>query len=101
MINLVQITKRAEKCLKKVPKQVLVNFEVWRGQVVKSGLETVQKVPGYHDEALKGKLAGVRSVRLNDGFRVYYRIVRGMTQVVRVEEVNKHEYKKVERLFGR
>ena len=100
MTNLVEITKRAVKSLKKAPNQVLINFEVWRGQVEKSGLEAVQKVPGYNDEALKGRLAGIRSARLSDGYRIYYRIIKGAARVARVEEVNKHEYKKIERLFG-
>ena len=38
--------------------------------------------------------------RLSGGYRVYYRVSSGALRVVRVEEVNKHEYKKIERLFG-
>jgi proteic killer suppression protein len=100
MITLVETTKRAEKSLKKSPRQVLINFSVWRGQILKSGLESVQTIPGYNDEALKGRLSGIRSARLGEGYRVNYRIIMGAAQVIRVEEVNKHDYKKVERLFG-
>jgi proteic killer suppression protein len=100
VITLVELTKRANKSLQKAPRQVVINFEVWRSQIEKSGLEAVQRVPGYHDEPLKGRLAGIRSARMSDGYRVYYRIIKGTAQVVRVEEVNKHEYKKIERLFG-
>lgn len=100
MITTVETTKRAGNSLKKAPNQVAINFAVWKGQIEMSGLEAVQKVPGYNDEALRGRLAGIRSARLSDGYRVYYRIVKGAAKVVRVEEVNKHEYKKIERLFG-
>ena len=99
-ITRVEITRRALRSLERVPRQVLVNFEVWKGQIEKSGLESVRRVPGYRDEALSGRLAGIRSARLSGGYRVYYRVSSGALRVVRVEEVNKHEYKKIERLFG-
>ena len=33
------------------------------------GLEEVRKVPGYHDEPLKGDQAGERSIRLSRSYR--------------------------------
>jgi proteic killer suppression protein len=58
--------------------------------------------PGYHDEPLMGKLKDVRSVRLGRSYRIYYRqIAVDRIETVLVEEVNKHDYKKVERLFQR
>jgi toxin HigB-1 len=59
---------------------------------VTRGLEEVRKVPGYHDEPLKGALKGQRSIRLSRGYRAYYRIVGESIEFVRVEGVNKHEY---------
>ena len=35
-----------------------------------------------------------------DGFRAYYRITRDEIVCVVIEEVNKHDYKAIERLFG-
>ena len=97
----VEVTKRAAKSLARLPRHVAVNLFLWKREVEQHGLEAVQKIPGYHDEPLKGKLHGVRSVRLGLGYRAYYRIEQGTTRVVIVEEVNKHDYKAIERLLGR
>jgi proteic killer suppression protein len=49
--------------------------------------------PGWHDEPLKGKWAGHRSVRLNIAYRAIYRISNeGSLELVLVETVNKHRY---------
>ena len=51
----------------------------------------MRKVPGYHDEPLRGKRAGQRSVRLSRSYRAIY--MEEMDKVlVKVLEVNKHEY---------
>ena len=62
-----------------------------------SGLETVRAIPGYHDEALKGKRTGQRSVRLNIAWRAIYTIEKDesgeeIVRLVTVVEVSKHEY---------
>ena len=88
------------KSLGKIPKYVVAKYMFWRTQVVEHGLEVVQKISSYHDEPLSGKLKGIRSIRLSDGYRAYYRIVKGEVICVLVEEVNKHDYKAIERLFG-
>jgi proteic killer suppression protein len=100
VITVVRSTKRARKSLENMPKQVVVAYAFWERSVSTMGLSEVQKIPGYHDEPLKGKLKGVRSFRLAQGYRGYYRIVRDSIELVQVEEVNKHDYKKIERLFG-
>ena len=104
MIRNVQTTKRAMKSLGKAPRHVVAKYAFWRAQVLENGLEAVQKIPSYHDEPLAGKLRGIRSIRLSDGYRAYYRISRPgpYTEIVCVvvEEVNKHDYKAIERLFG-
>ena len=97
----VVITKRAEKSLRKVPEQVARNFFTWKGQVEEEGIEVIRKLPGYHDEPLQGKLNGyVRSARLGRGYRVYYSVQAGKLKCIIVEEVNHHDYKEIERLFG-
>lgn len=102
MIRSVRETKRALKSLSRAPYTVRVNYLLWRGQVEESGLEEVRKVLGYHDEPLQGKLRDVRSVRLGRSYRLFYRIVAiDVVETVRVEEVNRHDYKEIERLFGR
>jgi toxin HigB-1 len=98
VINRVEVTRRAERSLKKVPKQVAAKFFYWMRQVQEHGLELVMTIPGYHDEPLHGKLKGYcRSVRMALGYRAYYRVVG---DTILVEEVNRHDYKEIERLFG-
>lgn len=49
--------------------------------------------PGYHDEPLKGKRVGQRSIRLNRAYRAIYEIDEtGQVHFIEVLEVNKHEY---------
>ena len=102
MIRRVRETKRAVRSLSRAPQVVRVNYLLWRGQVEESGLEAVREVPGYHDEPLQGKLRDVRSVRLGRSYRLFYRIVSIETlETVVIEEVNRHDYKEIERLLGR
>jgi proteic killer suppression protein len=57
------------------------------------GLREVRKIPGYHDEPLKGQRKGERSVRLTKGYRaIYVEEHDGTINLIILEEVNKHEY---------
>ncbi len=48
------------------------------------GLSEVRKIPGYHDEPLKGKRKGQRSIRLNIAYRAIYAINKeGVVNFVR------------------
>jgi proteic killer suppression protein len=101
VIDRVEITKRAERSLAGVPRQVAAKFFYWKQQVEEHGLEFVRTIHGYHDEPLQGKLKGyARSVRMALGYRTYYRVIGTSVQCVLVEEVNRHDYKEIERLFG-
>jgi len=56
-------------------------------------LEEVRKIPGYHDEPLKGRRAGQRSIRLSKAYRAIYVLLEsGSIEFVSVEEVSKHDY---------
>ena len=89
----VRLTKRAQRDLRKVPKHVAVKLRRWVKDVTGFGLETIRKVPGYHDEPLKGKRQGQRSIRLSRSYRAIYVVSRdGTVELVTVEEVSKHEY---------
>lgn len=66
--TLVTLTKRAEKSLGRAPRHVAVNFLTWKREIETHGLDVVQKIPGYHDEPLKG----VRSIWIGLGYRAYY-----------------------------
>ena len=98
----VEVTRRAERSLIKAPRPVAVNFFTWKREVEEHGLQEIRKIPGYHDEPLVGKLKGkVRSVRLGRGYRAFYRVTGSSIKCIVVEEVNNHDYKAIERLFGR
>jgi len=64
----------------------------WALAVEAYGLEEIRKVPGYHDEPLKGKRAGQRSIRLSRAYRAICIIAHGALEFVSVEEVHKHDY---------
>jgi proteic killer suppression protein len=101
VIDRVEVSRRAERSLGRVPPQVAAKFFYWKRQIEEHGLETMMRIPGYHDEPLGGKLKGyVRSVRMALGYRAYYRVVGRAVRCVLVEEVNRHDYKEIERLFG-
>ena len=92
MIFRVEITRRAAKQLRKLPRHIVNNLMIWVTAVELDGLEEVRKVPGYHDEALKGDRIGQRSIRLSRAHRAIYEISGGTVEFVSVEEVGKHEY---------
>lgn len=57
------------------------------------GLPQTRKVPGYHDEPLKGDRLGQRSIRLSKSYRLIYIESQELgVVIVKVVEVNKHEY---------
>jgi toxin HigB-1 len=93
VIRAVVLSGRARKDLRQCPSQIIRKFMAWVGSVQAMGLEEVRKLPGYHDEALKGQWAGYRSVRLNKAYRAIYCIQHdGVIEFARVDTVNKHEY---------
>ena len=46
------------------------------GAVATFGLEEIRKIPGYHDEPLRGDRKGQRSIRLSRLWRAIYRIAQ-------------------------
>ena len=89
----VVVSKRATKDLMRVPQHVVVKLQAWCHAVGLLGLRSVQKIIGYHDEPLKGKRFGQRSIRLNKAYRALYRIdVSGVVDFIEIVEVNKHDY---------
>lgn len=72
---------------------IAVKLQMWVDAVGHYGLSKVRKIPGYHDEPLKGKRKGQRSIRLNIAYRAIYTINKsGLIKFVEIKEVNKHEY---------
>jgi proteic killer suppression protein len=56
------------------------------------GLERAKRIPGFHDEPLKGERKGQRSIRLSRSWRAIYVIERGGIEFVEVKEVIHHDY---------
>jgi toxin HigB-1 len=82
-----------EKDLKKVPQHIIVKLLAWVDDVGARGIREVRKTPSYHDEPLKGKRLGQRSIRLSKAYRAIYVISdTNNIALINVIEVNKHEY---------
>jgi proteic killer suppression protein len=92
MIFRVVIGKQASKDLEKLQRYVADLFFAWVLDVERRGLEEVRKVPSFHDEPCKGKLKGLRSIRLTRAYRAYYRIEKDQVEFVYVERIDHHEY---------
>lgn len=93
MMTKVELSRQAEKDLEKVPKHIAVNLLSWVEAVESEGLESVRRIPGYHDEPLKGFRVGQRSIRLSLSYRAIYEIrSEGPPRIIEVKEVTKHEY---------
>jgi len=94
MITLVVITKKAYKQLGKVPDYIKDKLEDWAKNVQELGIQEVRKHPAYHDEPLKEKRKGERSIRLSRQWRAIYCEKDNGSIYIEVLEVTPHEYKK-------
>ena len=93
MIRGVELSKGVIKDLKSAPVRIAVKLKSWVDLVETFGLEDTRKNPGYHDEPLKGKRVGQRSIRLSRSYRAIYIIKRcGSSEIVMIIEVSKHDY---------
>ena len=82
-----------EKLLRKLPDFIVVKLRKWAAQVELHGIIEMRKIPGLHDEPLKGLRQGQRSIRLSKGYRaIYTEHINGTIKIIRVEEVSKHDY---------
>lgn len=87
----VNLTRFAEKQVVKLPFNIQEALRYWVEAVEFLGLHEVRKLPGYHDEPLKGHRQGQRSVRLNRSYRVIY--IETLKNIeIQVIEVHKHDY---------
>jgi proteic killer suppression protein len=87
------LSENVKKELKRIPHHIQVKLLGWVDDVSNRGIREVRKTPGYHDEPLKGKRKGQRSIRLSKAYRGIY-IVDNTNHIaiIKVIEVNKHEY---------
>lgn len=87
------IFDKVYKQLRLVPPYVKDKVFTWALDVELKGLREIRKIPGYHDEPLKGERAGQRSIRLTRSYRlIYFEEAEGFINLVNIIEVNKHEY---------
>ena len=91
-IYTVILSKSAKNDLIKVPVHIVKKLGSWMDAIAHDGLSEVRKIRGYHDEPLKGKRQGQRSIRLNIAYRAIYVIKNSTVSFVEIREVNKHEY---------
>jgi proteic killer suppression protein len=89
----VRLSAKANRDLKKIPWPIVLKLAAWIEDVGHRGLTEVRKISGYHDEPLKGKYKGQRSIRLNSAYRAIYIINKeGVVSFVEIQKVNKHGY---------
>jgi proteic killer suppression protein len=98
MAAVVELSTRVLKALSSVPEHIKVKLLAWVTDLDERGLVEVRRVPGYHDEPLKGRRKGQRSVRLSRSYRAIYVVQKGREEnghrvdMVRVVELSKHDY---------
>ena len=90
---IVDLSKKAKDNLVKVPGYIKDKLLVWVDAVERQGIEKVRKIPGFHDEPLKGDRIGQRSIRLSKAYRaIYIEEPNKEITIILVMEVNKHDY---------
>ena len=85
--------RRARKALDALPADILKRYEKWKDIVRISGPSRLREIKGLRDEALRGDWRGHRSSRLNQQYRVIYRIDRDQV-FVEVVDVTAHDYRR-------
>lgn len=85
--------KRVEKQLTLCPIAVLKKYEKWKDVVTISGQQGLALIKGFADEALAGEWNGYRSSRLNQQYRVIYKINNHDVYVI-VEQISPHDYRR-------
>lgn len=89
----IELTKNAQKDLARVPGFIKDKLLLWIDAIERLGIQEVRKIPGFHDEPLKGERKGQRSIRLNKAYRaIYTEGQHKQVHIISIIEVNKHEY---------
>ena len=90
-MNWQTIDYKFKKEINSLPVQCKKKYAVFKYVVEASGLQGLNKYPGFRLEMLKGSLKGIYSIRLNISYRVLFS-VNESKEVVYIIEVSKHEY---------
>jgi len=83
--------KRVSKQLISIPSDVLKRYEKWKDIVAISALQGLRKIIRLHDQSLSGKWKGHRSSRLNQQYRIIYKIEKDKI-LVQVVNITSHDY---------
>ena len=87
----IQEHREIEKVCRKLPKDIVKKYELWKDIVFRHGPEKLKEFSGFHDEKLKGNRQGQRSSRLSLQYRVIYTVKREIVTVF-VLEITPHRY---------
>ncbi len=85
--------RRVDRQLSRLPANILQRYEIWKEIVTVSGPQGLRTIRGFNDEALRGEWRGHRSSRLNQQYRVIYRIERNEVRV-EVVSITPHDYRR-------
>jgi len=85
--------RRTARQLKRLPDEILKRYQKWKDIVEVSGPAGLGLIRGFRDESLSGDWKDHRSSRLNEQYRVIYRIEREEI-VVEVVSVTPHDYRR-------
>ena len=85
--------RRVSKQLDLIPTDVLKRYEKWKDIVTISGPQGLRKIKGLRDESLSGEWKGHRSSRLNQQYRVIYKVEKDRI-IVEVVSVTPHDYRR-------
>lgn len=90
----VVFSDKVKKQLKKIPEHIVAKLLAWVDSVEDCGLRITQMTKSFHDEPLKGKKFGRRSIRLSKKWRAEYTIQNHKIEIefILIEEVHPHEY---------
>ena len=84
--------RRAVRQLGRLPTEILERYEKWKDIVQISGPSGLKAIRGFNDESLRGEWTGHRSSRLNQQYRVIYRLERENV-LVQVVRITAHDYR--------
>ena len=85
--------KRTLRQKKRLPTEILKRYQKWKDIVLISGPSGLKAISGFNDESLTGQWQGHRSSRLNQQYRVIYRVERNEVRV-EVVSVTPHDYRR-------
>ncbi len=85
--------RRTARQLKRLPDEILKRYQKWKDIVEVSGPAGLRLIQGFRDEPLSGEWQDHRSSRLNEQYRVIYRIEREEV-VVEVVSLTPHDYRR-------